>query len=133
MEQLFSDPLSLVMFAAIAVIIFFMFRNGKKRQEQMRNLQNNMQPGVEVMMQSGIFGTIVAVDDEANRVTLKSGDSTFVAHRNAIAQIVTPVTEEVAESAVVAPEDDPKFGERTTESSATETEKPAEGTDSSKS
>lgn len=133
MEQLFADPLSLVMFAAIAVIIFFMFRNGKKRQEQMRNLQNNMKPGVEVMLQAGIFATIVSVDEEANRVTVKSGDATFVAHRNAIAQIVTPVEEEASEASTVAPEDDPKFGERVGENTDADGETTADGSDTSKS
>lgn len=107
------DPLSLVMFGLIAVLIFFMFRNGKKRQQAMQQLQNSLRPGAEVMTQSGIFATVEHVDEEENRVTLRSGTSTLVVHRNAIGQIVTPAeTPETDESSSIAPDDDPGFGER---------------------
>ncbi len=104
------DPLSLIMFGLIAVLIFFMFRNGKKRQQAAQEMQNNLQPGAEVMLQSGIFGTVVSVDDEENRISLRTGESTIVVHRNAVGQIVTPVAT-VEESHDVAPDDDPSFGE----------------------
>lgn len=115
------DPLSLIMFGLIAVLIFFMFRNGKKRQQAQQEMQNNLVPGAEVMLQSGIYGTVVSVDDEDNRVTIRSGDSTMVVHRNAVGQITAPVVaEENAQE--IAPDDDPEFGER-----FRETETPAEG------
>lgn len=107
------DPITILMFALIALLIFFMFRNGKKRQQAMQELQNGLRPGAEVMLQSGIFGTIESVDEEDNKVVVRSGTSTLVAHRNAIAQIVTP-NEAPAEDATstLAPDDDPEFGER---------------------
>lgn len=105
------DPLSLVMFGLIAVLIFFMFRNGKKRQAAQREMQDNVRPGAEVMLQSGIFATIEAIDEEENRVTVRSGDSSFVVHRNAIGQIVTP-SDVPVETSSLAPDDDPEFGER---------------------
>ncbi len=105
------DPLSLVMFGLIAVLIFFMFRNGKKRQAAQQEMQNNVRPGAQVMLQSGIFATIESVDEEENRVTVRSGDSTFVVHRNAIGQILTPA-DAPAETSELAPDDDPEFGER---------------------
>lgn len=115
------DPMSLLMFALIAVLIFFMFRNGKKRQAAMQELQNNLRPGAEVMLQSGIFATIDSVDDEANRVTVHSGTSTLIVHRNAIGQIVTPVeTAEDSNEATLAPDDDPAFGQRLNASSDTQ-------------
>lgn len=108
--------MTLVMFGLIAVLIFFMFRNSKKRQAQVAEMQNNMQPGAEVMLQSGIFGTIIEIDDEENRVTVMSGTSTLVVHRNAIGQVVTPVeaSAEESEATSLAPDDDPEFGERFT-------------------
>jgi len=104
------DPITIVMFGLIAVLIFFMFRNGKKRREQMQQMQDNMRPGAEVMLQSGIYATVEAVDAEENRVTVRSGNSTLVVHRNAIGQIITPV-DAVEESNEIAPDDDPEFGE----------------------
>ena len=111
------DPLSIVMFGLIAVLIFFMFRNGKKRQAAQQEMQNNLRPGAQVMLQSGIFGTIESVDEEENRVTVRSGDSSIVVHRNAIGQIVTPADApaESAETGELAPDDDPEFGERVSE------------------
>ncbi len=111
------DPLSLVMFGLIAVLIFFMFRNGKKRQAAQQEMQNNVRPGAQVMLQSGIFGTIESVDEEENRVTVRSGDSSIVVHRNAIGQIITPADAptESAPSSELAPDDDPEFGERVSE------------------
>lgn len=110
------DPITLLMFGLIAVMIFFMFRNGKKRQAAQQELQNSVREGAEVMLQSGIFGTIEDIDDDANRVTVRSGTSTIVVHRSSIAQVLKPsdVVEEIVEIDV-APDDDPKFGEHIAE------------------
>lgn len=112
------DPMSLIMFGLIAVLIFFMFRNGKKRQQAMQELQSNLRPGAEVMLQSGIFATIEDIDDEENRVTVRSGTTTLVVHRNAIGQVVTPVDAPAEASDELAPDDDPSFGERVGETGA---------------
>lgn len=108
------DPISLLMFGLIAVLIFFMFRNGKKRQKAMQELQSGLRPGAEVMLQSGIYGTILDINEEENRATIQSGSSSLVVHRNAISQIVTPVDAPVESGAAadLAPDDDPAFGER---------------------
>lgn len=108
------DPITLMMFALIAVMIFFMFRNSKKRKAAMEEMQNTMLPGAEVMLQSGIFGTLEEIDEETNRATIRSGSTTLIVHRNAISQVVTPV-DAVADTAAadnIAPDDDPAFGER---------------------
>ena len=114
------DPISLLMFGLIAVLIFFMFRNGKKRQAAMQQLQNGLRPGAEVMLQSGIFATVVSIDEEDNRLTVQSGTSTIVVHRNAIPQIAPPVDAPVEDDRTVelAPDDDPAFGERIAEERA---------------
>lgn len=110
-EALFADPFTLIMLGALGILIIFMFRSSRKRQAAARELQENMMPGVEVMLQSGIFGTIVTIDEEANRVTVQSGPGTqLVVHRNAIASIVPESVAEIVETPV---EDSPDFGERT--------------------
>lgn len=106
------DPITIVMFALIAVLVIFMFRNGKKRQKAMQELQDGLRPGAEVMLQSGIYGTIESVDAEENRVTVHSGTSSFVVHRNAVGQIIAPAETVVEPAADIAPDDDPEFGER---------------------
>lgn len=110
------------MFGLIAVLIFFMFRNSKKRQQAQQQLQNNMRPGAEVMLGSGIYGTIESIDDEENRVTVLSGTSTLVVHRQAISQVLSPSDVEGEDSgagAELAPDDDPAFGERVEEAEST--------------
>lgn len=130
------DPMTLIMFALIGVLIIFMFRNGRKRRAQMEELQTKMVPGAEVMLQSGIYATIDSIDEEANRATVTSGSSTFVVHRNAIGQVVTPVEDvSVNDDLDVAPDDDPAFGERLNNTAAdgadeNTDESPDENTDS---
>jgi len=104
--------MTIIMFALIAVLIIFMIRNGRKRQQAAREMQDNLRPGAEVMLQSGIYGTVEEVDAEANRVTVRSGTSTLVVHRNAVGQIVTPVDAPAEPESELAPDDDPEFGER---------------------
>ncbi|XPP26008.1 MAG: preprotein translocase subunit YajC [Leucobacter sp.] len=122
------DPIMIVMLALVVVLIFFMFRNGKKRQQAMAELQNNMRPGAEVMLQSGIYGVIEEVNEAENRVTVRSGTSTLVVHRNAVSQVISAVDAPEEPVAEVAPDDDPEFGERIADSGAPE-EKPENGED----
>ncbi|MGO1538214.1 MAG: preprotein translocase subunit YajC [Leucobacter sp.] len=105
------DPISLVMIALIGVLIIFMFRNGKKRQQAMQQLQSGLRPGADIMLQSGIYGTVESVDEEENRVTILSGTSSLVVHRSAVSQIINPVEATEEESTALAPDDDPAFGE----------------------
>ena len=110
-QNLFADPFSLIMLALIAVLIIFMVRNGKKRQQAAQEMQSGLIPGAEVMLQSGIYGTVEEINEEDNRVTLRSGTSTLVVHRNAVSTIVTPSDADVAVAETVHPDDDPAFGE----------------------
>lgn len=105
------DPTMIIMLLLIVVLIFFMFRNGRKRQQAAQEMQSKMRPGAEVMTQSGIFGTVEEINEEDGRVTLRSGTSTLVMHRNAISQVVT-ASESEDEQPELAPDDDPEFGER---------------------
>ncbi|MCB1273098.1 MAG: preprotein translocase subunit YajC [Leucobacter sp.] len=114
------DPMTIVMFGLIAVLIIFMIRNGRKRQQAAAEMQSKLQPGAEVMLQSGIYGTVEEVDEAENRVTLRSGTSTFVVHRNAVAQIVTAVEGADEPESDLAPDDDPEFGERIADADAAE-------------
>lgn len=109
------DPMTLIMLALIGLLIIMMVRNGRKRREQMNQMQQGLVPGAEVMLQTGIYGTFVKFDDvDENRAFIQTGDSTILVHRNAIGQIVTPVAvEEEPTETSLAPDDDPAFGEST--------------------
>ncbi len=114
------DPLTLIMLAVLAVLIFFMFRNSRKRQAEQRELQSKVQPGATVMTNFGVFGTILSIDEEENRVELESSPGTVLTvHRQTIARVVEPV--EAPAEAAAAIEGEPEFGERVDESPNDET------------
>ena len=118
------DPLTLVMLAVLAALVFFMFRNSRKRQKDLAALQAQMVVGAEVMTNFGMYGTILAIDEEANKVALEIAPGTVVQlHRQTIARVVEPIVaesedEDVAElnqdSAAVMGE--PDFGQRVADS-----------------
>jgi preprotein translocase subunit YajC len=115
------DPLTLIMLAVLALLVFFMFRNGRKRKRDQEALQSTMVPGADVMTNFGLYGTIVSIDEEANKVALEIAPGTIVhIHRQTIARVVEPTTTDEDDS-VVADElvetDDtvvgePEFGQR---------------------
>lgn len=102
----------------IVVIVGLMFRNGRKRQRDAASMTTGLRPGAEIMTSSGIFGTIVAIDDDENKVTLRTGpNSELTVHRQAVGKIVTPVADDGTQlnGAPVVLDDaaaDPTFGER---------------------
>ena len=102
------DPMTLIMLGMIALLIIFMIRNGKKRREQIANLQAGVQPGAEVMLQSGIYGVVEDIDEEEQKVTLRSGTSLLIVHRSAVTTIVAPIEASDNEEPI-APDDDPSF------------------------
>jgi preprotein translocase subunit YajC len=102
----------------IVIVVGLMFRNGRKRQRDAASMTSGLKPGAEIMTASGIFGTVVSVDEAENRITLQTGpNSELTVHRQAISRIVTPVAEDGTElnGEPVVLDDaaaDPAFGER---------------------
>jgi preprotein translocase subunit YajC len=83
------DPLSLAMLAILGVLIFFMFRNSRKRKAQAAELREQMLPGVEVMTNFGLFGTLITNDTAANSATIEISDGVIVkVHSQTLAKVV---------------------------------------------
>lgn len=126
------DPLTLVMLAVLAVLVFFMFRNGRKRQKDQAALQSQMVAGAEVMTNFGMYGTILSIDEEANKVALEIAPGTVVhLHRQTIARVVEPIVAETESEAEPVPtvqlnKDDaivmgePEFGQRVADAESDE-------------
>ena len=109
------DPFTIIMLAVLAVLIFFMFRNSRKRQADARNLQSKVQPGAKVMTNFGVFGTILSIDEDENQVLLETSPGTVLTvHRQTIARVVEPSADVVDEATAVA-ESEPEYGERVDE------------------
>ena len=62
----------LVMMVAIFVIMWlFMIRPQQKKQKEIRNFQNALQPGTKVVTGGGIYGTVTKINLENNTVELE--------------------------------------------------------------
>ena len=114
--------LNIGLFALLAVVIIFMFRSSRKRRADAEKLQTQMAPGVEVMTQHGIYGTLISVDDEKNEAIIETTPGTKLrVHRQTLARVVEPnevVSDEEeleTEAGEITPASDPEFGERTDE------------------
>lgn len=114
------DPLTIGLFVLLAVVIVFMFRSSRKRRADAEKLQTQMVPGVEVMTQHGIYGTLVSLDEEKNEAVIETTPGTRLrVHRQTLARVVEPnevVTDDEeleAEAGEKSPASEPEFGERT--------------------
>ncbi|GAA1842331.1 preprotein translocase subunit YajC [Agromyces salentinus] len=111
------DPFTIIMLAVLAVLIFFMFRNSRKRQAEAQKLQSSVVPGAKVMTNSGVFGIILSIDEDENQVLLETTPGTVLTvHRQTVARVVEPVAVDDAEvEAAPALDAEPEFGERVEE------------------
>lgn len=89
--------MEIVLFGLLAVLLVFMFVNTRKRQKQQKAEQEEKAaktvPGVKVLLQGGLYGTIVAYDaedlDTPALVEIAPGTIIEV-HSQAILRIVEP-------------------------------------------
>ncbi|MBW8763559.1 MAG: preprotein translocase subunit YajC [Microbacterium sp.] len=99
------DP-TLLMLPVLGVLIVFMFVNSRKRQKQMKADQEEKAtktvPGAKVLLQGGLYGTIVAYDpenlDEPALVEIAPGTIIEV-HSQAILRVVEPTVADDADAA----------------------------------
>lgn len=93
------DPITLMMLGLLAVMVFFMFRNSKKRKAELENMREKMVPGVEVMTNFGLFGTLVSVDEDTNVAEVETSPGTIVrVHRQTLSRVVEDTTPAAADS-----------------------------------
>jgi preprotein translocase subunit YajC len=87
MDQLFN----IALLAVLAVLVFFMFRNNKKRKADMEALKSKIVPGAEVMTNFGLFGTLLSVDELSNVAEVETNPGNVIrVHRQTIAKVVEP-------------------------------------------
>jgi len=83
------DPLTIAMFAILGVLVFFMFRNNRNRKRQQEELQAKIVPGVEIMTNFGMFGTLLSIDELSNVAEVETSPGVIVrVHRQTIAKVV---------------------------------------------
>jgi preprotein translocase YajC subunit len=74
------------MFAAIGFLVVLMVMQSRKRKKQAEELANSLAVGVWVMLTSGIYGEVVAVNED--RISLRAGDATLVVAKGAVLRTV---------------------------------------------
>jgi len=99
-----SNPTFLIVMVVILAFFFFWtWRNNKKRRQAEAEKTAQLQPGVEVMTNFGLFGTVDSIDAENNKVQLEISPGTVVTvHKQTIARIETPADEAAADAAPAA-------------------------------
>jgi preprotein translocase subunit YajC len=78
-------------FVLIALVFWLLIvRPQRRRQREMQSTQSSLAPGAEVMLGSGIFGTVVDVndDDQSLRLLIAPGTTVKVA-RQAVVKVVS--------------------------------------------
>ncbi|MFC4137103.1 MULTISPECIES: preprotein translocase subunit YajC [unclassified Microbacterium] len=100
--------MEIILFGLLALLLVFMFFNTRKRQKQMKAEQEEKAtktvPGAKVLLQGGLYGTIVSFDpenlDQPAQVEIAPGVVIEV-HSQAILRIVEPTEATPAEDAAV--------------------------------
>ena len=82
-------PFVLILLAFYLLII----RPARSRQRAAQDLQQRLEPGVEVMTTSGIYGTVVEIDEESVSIEVAPGTTVRFA-KAAVAQVRGPETAE---------------------------------------
>jgi preprotein translocase subunit YajC len=62
----------------VVVFYFLLIRPQQKRQKEQKNMIAALRKGDKVVTTSGIFGTIVGMDDQENKVVLKIAENVKV-------------------------------------------------------
>ena len=84
-----EDLYALLPFVLLALVFWFLvFRPARKRQRETMQTQASLEVGKRVMLTSGIFGDVVAVDDDAVQIEIAPG-TVISAHRQAIGRVVS--------------------------------------------
>lgn len=107
-----QDPTFLIILALGLVAMWFMSSRSRKRQQQVVDFRNNLEPGTEIMTTSGLFATVIEVDGEV--VWLEAADGVVTKwYKPAISKLasdVLPVFDEDEEGEYDEDADD-EYGE----------------------
>lgn len=83
------DPFTLMMMAVLALMVVFMIRNSRKQKADREALVAKVVKGANVMTTSGIFGTVLSIDEAENEIVLESMPGTKIrVHRQAIVSVI---------------------------------------------
>ena len=115
--------LELLPFALLAVAFWvLLIRPARVRRQEQTALAASLAPGQRVMTTSGIFGTVTRIDGDRLHLEIAPGVEVELVTQ-AIAQLDTQATAEVAEPAVGTPPADPADASADTDSTPREADR----------
>lgn len=88
------DSNTLFLIVMVGFMALLMWNSSRNRKKQAAALAEKLAIGAEVMLGSGIYGTIEAIADD--RIVVKSGTSTLEVARGAIARVTKSAEENAA-------------------------------------
>ncbi|MHA7156048.1 preprotein translocase subunit YajC [Arthrobacter sp. TMN-50] len=116
------DIFNLLLPVALGVLIFMMFRKQRKTQKTIKEQRTQMVPGTEVMTNFGLFGTVISLDEEANKALLQLGPgATATVHMQTLTKVVQPEPLEDDDEAPAVPDDASSLTSPVVDTSVTET------------
>lgn len=80
----------------VVVFYFLLIRPQRKRQQEQAQMQSSLTPGSKVMTTTGLFATVVAVEDDDVILEIAPGVETRWI-KASIGRVLTPVEEETAD------------------------------------
>ena len=84
-----NEVAGLLPFVLIALVFWFLIvRPQRRRQQELASTQSSVGPGAEVMLGSGIYGTVVSLDDDTLQLELAPGTIVKVA-RQAVVKVLS--------------------------------------------
>ncbi len=93
-----NDLAGFLPFVLIALVFWFLIvRPQRRRQRELASTQSSIGPGTEVMLGSGIFGTVVSLDDETLQLELSPGTTVKVARQAVVKVLGDPAVDGVAD------------------------------------
>jgi preprotein translocase subunit YajC len=95
-----SSPLSFLIFLLPLGLLFFLMRSQRKRVAQQTQVQHAAEVGDEILTTSGMFGTVIAIDDDDDTVTVEIAPGTRVKMvRSGIGRLLTEDDDDDEDSA----------------------------------
>lgn len=90
----------------VLVFWFLVIRPQRRRQQDLSSTQRGITVGTEVMLGSGIYGTIRAIDDDTVRVEVAPG-TTMKVSRQAVVRVVDQTHDQTPDMAPDQPGEEP--------------------------
>jgi preprotein translocase subunit YajC len=84
--------LNILLVVVLAAFVIYAFRNSRKNKAKQAELKAQIVPGVEIMTNFGLFGTLLSIDEVNNVAEIEVSPGNVVrVHRQTVAKVVTPV------------------------------------------